>query len=260
MDYAAVLEAMSKMENGAELVDAVKTEVNRKGAENKSLRDRLKAFGDTTAEDVKTSREKLEAIVSSLAELGVDPEKDISEQLSALKSERGQSGDLAKKVTDLMKQLSGLQKERDAERLEKERLAVDNKRKTIESSLSALFQKRVLNPIVAMRYHISQGDFDIDDSGAVVYKDGDGNLRPVSKDGFESFLKANPDAVKNTQSGGSGSKPEGGAGGKGGAGEGGTTLTLDDVKKMTPRQIADRFDEVQIVMKDSGAAMRGNAQ
>jgi hypothetical protein len=250
MDYAAVLEALSKMENGAELIDAIKGEVNRKGQENKSLRDRLKVFGEHTPDEIKTTKELLESIISSLEELGIDASKDIAAQLAAVKNERGQSGDLTKKVTDLTKLVSSLQKERDTERQEKDRLALDNKRKTIESNVSSLFQQRVLNPMVSMRYHIAQGDFDLDDTGAVVYKDSDGVSHPIAKGGFDSFLKVNPDAVKNAQSGGSGKKPDGGAG----AGAGGAKLTVEAIKSMTPRQIADRYDEVQVVMKEASAA------
>lgn len=235
MLYAQAIEAISKMDNGSELLDAIKSEINDKGKENKSLRDRLKAFGDKDAKAVTE-------IFSALESLDIDLTGDISEQLSALEKKVGSkvADDYAKQIKTLQKSVETLQKTLADEQAAKASLSAENKRKTIESNLSGVFGSKVLNPSVALKYHIQNGDFDLSEDGKIVYKSKTGDIISLTDGNIDLYLKDYPEAVKNVQTPGAGSAPKD----KGGD-QGGQKLTMEQVKAMSPAEVAKNYPAVR---------------
>jgi hypothetical protein len=244
MLYANALEAISKLDTGAELLDAIKAEVNDKGKENKSLRDRLKAFGDKSADSVSS-------VFTALEAMDIDLTEDIPAQLAALEKKAGSkvTGDYEKQIKTLQKAVEGLQKTLTDEQAAKEKLTADNKRRTIESGLSNVFSQKVLNPTVALKYHIGAGDFDLDESGKIVYKNKAGQNVTLTEGNLEAYLKDYPEAAKNVQNPGANSSPKD----KGGQGSAEVKLTLEQVKAMTPAEVAKNYPAVREVLAAQGA-------
>jgi hypothetical protein len=237
MIYSAALEMIAKMDNGVELLDAIKAEVNDKGKENKSLRDRLKTFGDKDASAVN-------AVFKALEAMDIDVTGNIPEQLEALEknTEKKVGSDYDKKIAGLTKAVEGLQKSLSDEQAQKAQLAKENRTKTIESSLSSAFGARVLNPSVTLKYHLANGDFDINDAGKIIYKAKDGTEALIDNGNIDSFLKDYPDAVKNVQKPGSESAPATDKGGQP------LKFTIEQVKKMSSQEVAANYDAVKAVM------------
>jgi hypothetical protein len=234
MLYAQALESIGKLDNGSELIDAIKIEINDKGKENKSLRERLKSFGDKSSESVNN-------IFTALEAMNIDLSGDVKEQLTAIGKKAGGVDASNKQITDLQKAVSNLQKTLADEKTAKEKLTIDNKRKTIESGLSSAFGQKVLNPSVALKYHIINNDFDIDEHGKIVYKSKGGEVVQLADGNIDQYLKDYPEAAKNTQTGGAGSSPQdkNPVGGK---------FTLEQVKAMTPQEVAKNYTAVKDVM------------
>jgi len=242
MNYPAALEAISGMENGAELIDAIKLEVNDKGKENKSLRDRLKAFGDRTADQIET-------VFAALEDADVDVSADVAEQLKTLGETAGKKTEQDKQLAQMQKQIAKLTDTLQAAESEKSELAKKHSLKTLESSLSSAFSQRVLNPMVTLRYHIGNGDFALNEEGKPVYKAQDGTEVVITNGNIDKFLKDNPEAAKNTANSGAGSTPKD----KEGDGNNGQKqFTLEQVKAMSPRQVAENYDAVKEVLSAQG--------
>jgi len=237
MLYANALEAISKLENGTEILDSVKMEVNDKGRENKSLRERLKSFGERSADSVA-------AVFNSLEALSIDLTGDIPAQLEALEKKGGTkvANESEKQIKALQSSVAALQKTLSDEQTEKARLTTENKRKTVENSLSTVFGQKVLNPSVTLKYHISNGDFDVDESGKIVYKNKVGDSVVLIDGNLDAYLKDYPEAVKNTQQPGAQSSPKD----KGGDTSNNTTkLTIEQVKAMSPSEVAKNYPAVR---------------
>jgi hypothetical protein len=240
MIYAQALEKIAGLDGGEELLTAIKAEVNDKGKENKSLRDRLKAFGDKEPATIASIIEALEA-------MDIDMSSDIKEQLSSFEKKAGEkvSDVYTKQLKALQKTVETLQTTLATEQTEKQRLASDNKKKTIESQLSGVFGKNVLNPSTALKYHIGSGDFDLDETGNLIYKNHAGENVQVVNGNIDSFLKDYPEAARNTQSGGAGSVPKDKR-------ENGEPLkfTIEQVKAMSAEDVAKNYDAVKQTMAE----------
>lgn len=246
MIYSAALEAISKLENGAELIDAVKAEVNDKGKENKSLRDRLKGFGDRTADTI-------EAVFAALDAVDIDVSGDVAEQLKAIGETAGKKTETDKQLATLQKQVTKLTETLTNAQTENAEILKKTNLKTLESALAGAFTERVLNPSVTLKYHISNGDFVLNEAGQAVYKSADGTEEIITKGNIDKFLKDNPDAAKNTQQSGAGSTPKDKGGDPNAGGGENKTFTIEQVKAMSPAEVAKNYDAVHATLAAQSA-------
>jgi hypothetical protein len=209
MEYAAALEAVKALENGSELIEAITGEINKKGGENKSLRDRLKPFDGVDPE-------KYRSITSALQEHEIDLAADIKEQIAALKASAGSKSQVEQQVAALNAQLKTIQKSLEDER--GQRTAAESKIRTerLANKMLGLFSESVANPEITLDYHIGKGTFTLVDDDMVEYKRAGGEAvvgKPA--DVLSAYLADNPKQAINTQKGGAGSPPAGGTSAKG---------------------------------------------
>ena len=202
MTYEELLKILGGLEKGPELTaaltsfnDSWKAELNKKNAENKTLRDRAKA----AEADSKAKAERLEDIYDGL---GWDEETDIAEATAAVKKGQTVNPDMQKRLERLQKNFNEekgkLTEELTALRGEKtDRLKRDALRKELSNAH---------NPDAIIDLFL--GKVEVGEDGAVSFSDG-----KALKDGVAAWFTDNAWAVKNSQVPGAGSNGNQTAGG-----------------------------------------------
>lgn len=188
----------------------------------------------TAAQAAKAARDKVLAALG-IKEDNVDAElAGLTASLEALKKSGTKPDEVGAKLAALTGQITQLTEKYN----QSEKRAADERTKRIEGAklskaLTALTNGKAANPealakIVLEKIHAKEDE-------SIVYRDGDKEL-PV-EEGVGTWLKANPWAVSNTQTPGSGSKSSGGSGG--------TIYTKAQLESMTPEAINADWDNVQ---------------
>lgn len=202
MDIKEVYTKLETVENGAEMIAAIKAETNRLSNEAKTHRQSndkntakiksiLENLGLEDGDDVADKVKDLKATLDSFAQDGKKP-SDVAKQLN----------DLTKQVSTVTKQLADMTATATAEK---------NKRfdamKT-SALVDALTKGNAASPKDMAK--LIADKLVVGDDESITYKDGDKDMSV--EDGVKAWLGANTWAVKASAQGGGGA-PAGGAGG-----------------------------------------------
>ena len=202
MNWEQILAAIGKLPGGAELVTALTGIMATKDSEIAAAATKSKTGSKEQKElekKLKTSEEKL---VKVLDHLGIDPEDDLDEALTAAGKANKKSGDDA-----LQKRLDRLEKERKAEKAAFEQQLADERGKRHLSAkraelLKALNEHKAAYPDDLVDLLI--GKIEVGDDDSLTFSDEKGATVKVS-DGVKSWLAARPEFVRNPQNPGAGS-------------------------------------------------------
>jgi hypothetical protein len=171
-------------------------------------------------------------------ELGWDGQTSLEEFKESLtendSKSSGEIQDLNKNLLKLQKEFEKSQVQLQQEREQRANLEKVNKIKTIESTLSPKLSDKFYGSNFMIKALLADGAVDLDENGNVVFKKDDDLLN--IDEGIKWLSDTHSDARKNLQRGGIGSNPTG-ISAK-------TKYTLDQIKAMTPQQIADDVSEV----------------
>ena len=201
------LSALEALENGTELVEAVKGHTSKINNEAKNLRDRLKA-AEATAGTVKKFYD-LHGLTDEI--------DDIDSAIEQIKNKQSQSGNQsAQQLKALEARLKTLEQERD-------KAINDSRKERAGSELTKLLtENEVRRDVFGGLKDVLMLRVQFDEDGKPVYKDDDGVNIPVN-DGVKKYLSANPGFLTNNQNPG--------GGGNGGRGDG-KTMTRSDFDAM----------------------------
>lgn len=199
MEMKEVYEKLEKLENGKELVEAVKAEFAKVNAEAKGHREK----GDKAAAKIK----------SILENLGLEDTDDVADKAKELKTtlEAFQQGkktptEVAKQMTTMSQQLETLRKQfEDADKAAK---AEKTKRLEVSKTsaiIDALTKGKAASPADMAKLIADNVYFD--ETENLAYKDGEKVMSVM--DGVNAWLGANPWAVKVEGNKGSGSQQKG---------------------------------------------------
>jgi len=145
----------------------------------------------------------------AMRELELDPDSDVSPQVSALKAKIAKAAETGASASDMerrfQKQIDDLKKVVDDERKEKEAARQQLTNATLKEQLSKAFGDSVIGVDDTIELMILKGKAKLNESGSPVFVDGDGEVDLIA--GVEAFKKANPSRVKNTAHPGGGSTP-----------------------------------------------------
>lgn len=202
MDLKEVFEKLEKLENGAEMITAIKAETNRLNNEAKShrqngdkaaakVKELLESLGLEDGDDVVDKVKGLKSTLDSFAQSGKKPE-EVARAMA----------DLNKKVEQFTKQLADMTKEKEAEKIKR----IDAMKTS--ALVDALTKGNAAAPkdmakLIADRLVVG-------DDESLMYKNGDTDVSV--EDGVKAWLTENTWAVKANVQGGSGALG-GGAGG-----------------------------------------------
>ncbi len=215
MDYAAALAALeaAKLENGEDVISAIKEKVTAVGKESQGLRTKLRA-AETEGTKAK------DALTTTLSRLGIelkdgdDLETALDEGIKTLSAKKGDGKEtdaIAALRSDFDRKFRTLEKgKQDAE----EKLKTETgKRHSVLAASSvhqALVAQNALKPGVIKDLLI--GKAKVSDGDAVVFLNDDGTETDVEA-GVKAFLAANPEFQANRAAGGSGGGGTGSGGG-----------------------------------------------
>lgn len=202
MDLKEVFEKLEKVENGAEMIAAIKAETNHLNNEAKKhrqngdkaaskVKELLESLGLEDGDDVVEKAKGLKSTLDSFAQSGKKPE-EVAKQITAL----------AKQVETVNKQLAEMTQAKEAERTKR----IDAMKTS--ALVDALTKGNAAAPkdmakLIADRLVVG-------DDESLMYKNGDTDVSV--EDGVKAWLTENTWAVKANVQGGSGA-PGGGAGG-----------------------------------------------
>lgn len=204
MDYAEALKAISGIENGEDIINAIKSEVQKKGSGEASLRQKLKAYDGIDPQ-------KTKSVFDTLANFDIDLSDDIETQLSAIREKAGSVDSATSEVKKLQRQVEKLQKQWQEAETEKQKVTAEKARADIFNSLHKDFIDRISNPDVTLNYRIKEGDFFMDETGQMAYKRGD----EIITDGIiDAYIADHPNELTVKQKNGSGSNPNAGHNGR----------------------------------------------
>lgn len=202
MEMKQVYEALEKMENGAELITAIKSEINVLNNEAKrhrtageqsatKLKNVLEAAGLADGDDVVDKVKGLKATLDQFAQGGKKPD-EVAKQIT----------DLTSQVSKVTKQLDDMTKTAEAEKTK--RLNGMKVSKAVE----LLTKGNAASPQNMAK--LLEGNIIVKEDESLAYTGADGKELSL-EDGVNSWLKDNSWAVKVNGNGGSGSN--GGDGG-----------------------------------------------
>ena len=202
MDIKEVYTKLETVENGAEMIAAIKAETNRLSNEAKGHRQ---------------SNDKNAAKIKSILEnLGLEDGDDVADKVKDLKAtldsfaqDGKKPSDVAKQISDLTKQISSVNKQL-ADMTEK---ATAEKNKRFEAMKTSALVDALTKGNAASPKDMAKLIADklvVGDDESISYKDGDKDMSV--EDGVKAWLGANTWAVKAGAQNGGGA-PAGGAGG-----------------------------------------------
>ena len=202
MDMKDVYAALEKLDNGANLITAIKGEINTLNNEAKKNR----IAGEHTAE-------KLKNVLAGLDLEDADDVADKAKNLKAALDTFAQGGkkptEVAKQITDLTAQVNKVTKQLDA----MTKTAQAEKTKRLDSLKMAKAVELLSKGHAASPENMAkllEGNIIVKDDESLAYNGKDGEIS--LEDGVANWLKENSWAVKANGGGGSGS-PNGGNGG-----------------------------------------------
>lgn len=203
MDMKDVYAALEKLDNGADLITAIKGEINTLNNEAKKNR----IAGEHTAE-------KLKNVLAGLDLEDADDVADKAKNLKAALDTFAQGGkkptEVAKQITDLTAQVSKVTKQLDA----MTKTAQAEKAKRLDGMKMAKAVELLSKGHAASPENMAkllEGSIIVKDDESLAYNGKDGEIS--LEDGVAGWLKENSWAVKANGGGGSGS-PNGGNGGE----------------------------------------------
>ena len=190
------IKALEGMENGADLVSAVRTALNKANNEAKGLRTRAKTLAETLGVDMD-------------AEDYDDQLTGIKSSLEAMKSSGAKPDEVGKKLAELEKQLKAMTTESEANRKAAEEATAKRAASVRRSALvEALTKAGAVKPAELAK--LLEDRVKVLDNDSVVYLDGETEIDVVA--GATKYLEANPEFRANRGQPGAGSAP-GGTGG-----------------------------------------------
>ena len=202
MDMKDVYAALEKLDNGADLITAIKGEINTLNNEAKKNR----IAGEHTAE-------KLKNVLAGLDLEDADDVADKARNLKAALDTFAQGGkkptEVAKQITDLTAQVNKVTKQLDA----MTKTAQEEKAKRLDGMKMAKAVELLSKGHAASPENMAkllEGNIIVKDDESLAYNGKDGEIS--LEDGVADWLKENSWAVKANGGGGSGS-PNGGNGG-----------------------------------------------
>lgn len=202
MNYKEALEAIEKLEGGADILSAIKTETARLNAEAKKNRE----SGD----------KQTKKLTEILAALGVDDNEEAVEGVKGLKTTLDEYKQSGKSPTDVQKELARLST--DLGKLTKQLTEANAKAEAEKTKrISALKHSKIVDAL-SKGNALSPENFAklidenvvVDDNDNISYKSGDNTL--TLDEGVKSWLTENPWAVKVNGFQGGGAKGSGGSG------------------------------------------------
>lgn len=203
MDMKDVYAALEKLDNGADLITAIKGEINTLNNEAKKNR----IAGEHTAE-------KLKNVLAGLDLEDADDVADKAKNLKAALDTFAQGGkkptEVAKQITDLTAQVNKVNKQLDA----MTKTAQAEKAKRLDGMKMAKAVELLSKGHAASPENMAkllEGNIIVKDDESLAYNGKDGEIS--LEDGVAGWLKENSWAVKANGGGGSGS-PNGGNGGR----------------------------------------------
>ena len=203
MDMKDVYAALEKLDNGADLITAIKGEINTLNNEAKKNR----IAGEHTAE-------KLKNVLAGLDLEDADDVADKAKNLKAALDTFAQGGrkptEVAKQITDLTAQVNKVTKQLDA----MTKTAQAEKAKRLDGMKMAKAVELLSKGHAASPENMAkllEGSIIVKDDESLAYNGKDGEIS--LEDGVADWLKENSWAVKANGGGGSGS-PNGGNGGE----------------------------------------------
>lgn len=210
------IKALEGLENGADLVSAVRTALNKANNEAKGLRTRAKTLAETLGVDMD-------------AEDYDDQLAGVKSSLEAMKAGGAKPDEVGKKLAELEKQLKAMTAESEANKKAAEEATAKRAASVRRSALvEALTKAGAIKPAELAR--LLEDRVKVMDNDTVVYLDGEAEIDVVA--GATKYLEANPEFKANTGRPGAGSAP----GGTGGA---------PDLEKMeTGDYIAQRLKQM----------------
>lgn len=245
MELKDVYTALEKVENGAELITAIKAEINTLNNEAKKhriageqsttkLKSILDAVGLTDGEDVVEKAKGMKATLDQFAQGGKKPD-EVAKQITTL----------TKQVETVTTQLADMTKQADEQRAKY--IASQKMAKAVE----ALTKGNAAAPKDMAKLLLD--NIKVNDDDSLAYTGADGKDVSV-EDGVNSWLKDNAWAVKVNNNGG------GGAGGGAGGGES-TTINIvnagsADVPLIVELIPTKTMADVTINHTDTGRVMR----
>ena len=199
MDLREVFEKLEKLDNGAEMITAIKAETNRLNNEAKNhrlngdkattkVKELLESLGLEDGDDVVEKAKGLKSALDSFAQSGKKPE-EVAKAMS----------DLNKKVEQVTKQLADMTKEKEVEKTKR----IDAMKTS--ALVDALTKGNAAAPkdmakLIADRLVVG-------DDESLMYKNGDTDVSV--EDGVKAWLTENSWAVKANVQGGGGDPANG---------------------------------------------------
>lgn len=228
--------ALEALPNGSELlefhVSAVTAEKSRGIEESRKTNKEAQAL------------RKYKQIVEKL---GYDGEQDLEEFAQSLsetiegKTSKGNSelSDLQKKIAKIQRDFEASQNELKTEREQRTALQQLNKVKTIESKLGPKLSEEFYGSQYLIKALLADGLVDLDDSGEIIFKQGDQTIG--FEEGFKKLSETHAESRKNKQAAGAGSQASTQASRP--------KYSRDQLKAMTPEQIAADLANVNASLK-----------
>lgn len=231
--------ALKALENGADLLEYHATTVNAE-----------KSTGINEVRKRDKENQGLRKFKIIYKDLGWDGETDPEEYGLKLKDTlEGRQGDANTEVSTLKKDLLKLQKdfgktqlELQTEREQRETLQKQNRLKTIENVLTPKLSEEFYGAGFMVKALIADNLVDIDETGKVVFKQGDDIIDLDS--GIKKLGETHAEARKNKQTGGSGTKPN--------MQPNGPKYTAEQINSMTVEQAAADIDNYNASVKAHG--------
>jgi len=192
--------ALEALENGSELIEyhttAVLSEKNR---------------GIEESRKGNKENQNLRKFKTALESLGYDGESDLQEFVDTLtatvegKTTQGNTelSELQKKISKLTRDFESSQGELKTEREQRASLQQQNKIKTIEAKLSPKLNEEFYGGQFMIKALLADGIVDLDDSGEVLFKQGDKTMK--LDDGIRWLSETHADARRNKQAPGANS-------------------------------------------------------
>ncbi len=201
MEIKQVYETLEKVENGADLITAIKAEINKLNNEAKNHR----TAGEQTDK-------KLKDILAGLGLVDgddvVEKAKGIKETLDAIEQNGKKPDEVAKTIATLTKQVDTVTKQLN----EMTKTASDEKAKRLNGVKLAKAVELLTKGNAASPQNMAkllEGNITVKDDESMVFTGSDGKEISV-EDGVSAWLKENSWAVKANGNGGSGSNGGGG--------------------------------------------------
>lgn len=202
MDIKEVYTKLETIENGAEMIAAIKAETNRLSNEAKGHRQ----SNDKNAAKIKAI---LENLGLEDADDVADKAKDLKATLDSFAQDGKKPSEVAKQISDLTKQVSTVTKQL----ADMTATATAEKNKRFEAMKTTALVDALTKGNAASPKDMAKLIADklvVGDDETITYKDGDKDMS--IEDGVKAWLGANTWAVKASAQGGGGA-PAGGAGG-----------------------------------------------